>query len=113
MAIRDITMKVRELNSNTRFELKLRGNSGRLVLRAAGTEVVLETSRFGVVGIAAALRQFPALLAARQRLLNELRRRSPDLVVAIDAGALHLGFGPIEGICPWVRQHLPRTKIFY
>jgi hypothetical protein len=42
MAIRDITITVRELNSNTQFDLKLRGNSGRLVLRAAGTEQVVK-----------------------------------------------------------------------
>lgn len=42
MAIRDITIKVREVNSNTEFDLKLRGNSGRLVLRGVGREQVVK-----------------------------------------------------------------------
>jgi lipid A disaccharide synthetase len=42
-----------------------------------------------------------------------MRRRRPDLLISIDAGAFNLGFGPIVGLCPWTRNHLPTTKILY
>ena len=82
-------------------------------LRDAGAELVVETSRFGVVGIASALGQLPKMLAARKKLLVELARRKPDLIVAIDAGAVQLGIGPWEGILPWARKNLPNTKLLY
>ena len=82
-------------------------------LRDAGAEVVVETGRFGVVGIASALALLPKMLAARKQLLAELSRRQPDLIVAIDAGAVQLGIGPWEGILPWARKHLPDAKLLY
>jgi lipid A disaccharide synthetase len=42
-----------------------------------------------------------------------MRRRKPDLLISVDAGAFNLGFGPIVGLCPWTRSHLPETKILY
>jgi lipid-A-disaccharide synthase len=88
------------------------GTGGRF-LQEAGVEVVLETSSFGVVGIASALGLLPKMLAGRKRLLGELKRRHPDVIVAIDAGALHLGFGPWEGTLPWARKNLPEARVLY
>ncbi|MGC4047237.1 MAG: hypothetical protein QM758_25850 [Armatimonas sp.] len=87
--------------------------AGGKYLREAGVDVVLETSGFGVVGIASGLALLPKMVTARKRLLVELKKRKPDVIVAIDAGAVHLGFGPWEGILPWARKHLPNTKLFY
>ena len=87
--------------------------TGGYFLRAAGVEVVVDSSRFGVVGIAAALKLLPKILRGRKFLHREMLRRKPDLLIAVDAGAFNLGFGPIVGLCPWTRKHLPKTKILY
>ncbi|MBC8101482.1 MAG: hypothetical protein H7Z41_02690 [Cytophagales bacterium] len=81
--------------------------------KAAEVEVVVDSSRFGAIGMAAGLRLLPKILRARRFLHRELLRRKPDLLIPVDAGAFNLGFGPIVGLCPWTRQHLPATKIFY
>lgn len=93
-------------------EAKIWGAGGKY-LRDAGAEVVVETSRFGVVGIASAVRQLPKMLGARKKLLAELAKRKPDLIVAVDAGAVQLGIGPWEGILPWARKNLPDAKLLY
>ena len=80
-------------------------------LRAAGVEVASDSTRYGAIGVAAGLSMLPALLADRRRVFAEILRRKPDVLVAIDAGAFHLGFGPWEGLCPFVRRHLPNTRI--
>lgn len=87
--------------------------TGGYFLRDAGVELVVDSSRYGVIGIAAAIRLLPKVIRARQLLHKEMRRRKPDLLIAVDAGAFNLGIGPITGLCPWTRQHLPRTKILY
>jgi lipid-A-disaccharide synthase len=99
---------LRTLNPN----ITLWGTGGSY-LREAGVEVVVETSKFGMVGVAQAVKTLPQILAARNALLLELKKRKPDVLVAVDAGALHLGFGPIEGVCFWARRELPNTKILY
>jgi lipid-A-disaccharide synthase len=87
--------------------------TGGHFLRTAGVEVVVDSSRYGVIGIAAALRLFPRLLNGRRCIMKEMRRRKPDLLIAVDAGAFNLGFGPLIGLCPWTRKNLPQTKILY
>ena len=77
-------------------DVELCGTGGKW-LREAGAEVIVDASHWGVIGIASALKLIPRMFAARQRLLAELRRRPPDALVPIDAGAFHLGFGPIPG----------------
>jgi lipid-A-disaccharide synthase len=88
------------------------GTGGKF-LREAGAEVVVDSSRWGVVGAAQALSILPKMLRARAYVLKEMLRRKPDVLVAVDAGALHTGFGPIEGVLPWARKHLPGTRLFY
>ncbi|WP_309711115.1 hypothetical protein [Armatimonas sp.] len=87
--------------------------SGGSWLRAAGGEVIVDASAFGVIGLAAGLKLLPKMLAARQRLIAELKSRPPDVLIPIDAGAFHLGIGPIQGLVPWARKNLPSTKILY
>ncbi|MES2461478.1 MAG: hypothetical protein V4671_12920 [Armatimonadota bacterium] len=87
--------------------------TGGHYLRSAGVDVVVDSSRYGVIGIAAAVRLLPRVLRARQILHREMRRRRPDLLIAVDAGAFNLGFGPVIGLCPWTRKHLPKTRILY
>ena len=88
------------------------GSGGRHMERA-GVEVVWDSSRFGMVGIAQAVRLLPRLLKVRQSVHHELLRRRPGVLVPVDAGGFNLGFGPIQGLCPWARRHLPDTKILY
>jgi len=82
-------------------------------LRAADVDVFIDSSRWGVVGILSGLQILPRVIVAQRKLLAEMRRRKPDLVIAIDAGAFHLGFAGIKGLLPWLRRELPRTKILY
>lgn len=98
----------------TRLEpgVELLGSGGKW-LREAGADVIVDASAFGVIGLAAALKLLPQMLAARRRLMAELLRRPPDVLIPIDAGAFHLGFGPVQGLVPWARKHLPQTKILY
>lgn len=87
--------------------------TGGKYLREAGADVVADTAHLGVIGVVAALRLLPWMLASRRRLLAELQRRRPDVLIPIDSGALHLGYGPIEGLCAWTRRMLPATRILY
>jgi Lipid A disaccharide synthetase len=87
--------------------------AGGKYLRDAGVEVAADTSRWSVVGVAQGLALLPRAVHALNSLGRELERRRPGLVIAVDAGAFNIGFGPIRGICPRVREHLPETPIFY
>lgn len=87
--------------------------TGGAHLRAAGVELLVDSSRWGVIGVASGLRLIPRILRAWRRLQRELRERQPDVVVPIDAGAFNLGFFGLGGLCPWVRRNLPQTRILY
>jgi lipid-A-disaccharide synthase len=84
---------------------------GGAAMMAAGVDVLVDTSRFGAIGIGGVLPLLPKILSARQQVFAAMRERRPDVLVAIDAGAFHYGFGPIMGLCPWVRKELPETRI--
>lgn len=84
---------------------------GGTAMRAAGVDVLVDTSRFGAIGIGGVLPLLPKILAARRQVFAAMGERRPDVLVAIDAGAFHYGFGPILGLCPWVRKELPETRI--
>lgn len=87
--------------------------TGGKYLREAGAEVIIDSSRWGIIGIVAAAQIMPRLMRAAPVLRRELVRRQPDVLVPVDAGAFNLGFGPIEGLCPWTRRYLPDTRILY
>lgn len=82
------------------------GTGGKHV-RAAGVEVVAETTRLGVVGIAAAAKIVPRLLLLQAQLRRTLRARRPDVLVLVDAGAFNVPLGR------WTRAHVPGTRILY
>ena len=88
------------------------GTGGKF-LRDAGADIFIDSTRWGVVGVAAAVTLLPRLLAARRSLHRELLHRRPDILIPVDAGAFNLGFPMIEGLCPWARRKLPETKILY
>ncbi|MDX1933586.1 MAG: hypothetical protein SFU56_13340 [Capsulimonadales bacterium] len=93
-------------------DVELWGTGGKY-LRAAGVEVTIDSARWGVVGAAAAVRIFPRILNALGFLRKELLKRRPDVVIPIDAGGFNIGFAGLQGVCPFVRKHLPDTKILY
>ena len=84
---------------------------GGTAMQAAGVDVLVDTSRFGAIGIGGVIPLLPKILAARRKVFTAMRERRPDVLVAIDAGAFHYGFGPVTGLCPWVRKELPETRI--
>jgi lipid-A-disaccharide synthase len=88
------------------------GTGGKF-LRDAGAEVVIDSTRWGVVGVAAAIGLLPRILAARRQLHSILLQRRPDVLIPVDAGAFNIGFPGIEGLCPWTRRRLPETRILY
>lgn len=95
-----------------RPDAKIWGTGGKY-LREGGAEVVIDSTRWGVVGIAAAVGLLPRILAARSQLHTALLQRRPDVLIPVDAGAFNVGFPLIEGLCPWARRKLPDTKILY
>ncbi|MBC8135463.1 MAG: hypothetical protein H8F28_06195 [Fibrella sp.] len=82
-------------------------------LRDAGVELLVDSSRWGVVGVAQGLALLPKIIAASSDLKTQLQRRKPSLIIPIDAGAFNLGFAGMQGLCPWARQHMPETAILY
>ncbi|MFM7186287.1 MAG: lipid-A-disaccharide synthase [Armatimonadota bacterium] len=84
---------------------------GGCAMASAGVDVLVDTSRFGAIGVGGVLPLLPKILGARKQVFTALRERRPDVLVAIDAGAFHYGFGPFAGLCPWVRKNLPETRI--
>ena len=82
-------------------------------LRDAGAELLVDSSRWGGIGVAEAATVLPRVLRAFAELKRTLLRRKPDLLIAVDAGGFHLGFAGIQGLCPWAREHLPETPILY
>jgi len=84
---------------------------GGSAMTAAGVDVLVDTSRFGAIGVGGVLPLLPKILGARRQVFAAMRERRPDVLVAIDAGAFHYGFTPFMGLCPWVRKELPDTRI--
>ena len=103
-----LAREIKKLNPDA----EIWGTGGKY-LRDADAEVFIDSTRWGVVGVAAAFKLLPRILAARRQLHRELLRRRPDVLVPVDAGAFNIGFPLIEGLCPWTRRNLPQTKILY
>ncbi len=95
-----------------RPDWRLFGTGGKHMV-AAGVELLADSSRFGVVGVAQGLLLLPQIIAATAGFKRELLRRKPSLLIPVDAGAFNLGFPGIEGLCPWTRRNLPQTPILY
>ena len=103
-----LAQEIRQL----RPDAVLWGTGGKF-LRDAGVEVLVDSSRWGVIGVASGLAVLPRIMEARGRLHRELKERKPDVLIPVDAGAFNVGFGQIQGLCPWTREHLPQTRILY
>lgn len=95
-----------------RPDWQLFGTGGKH-LRDAGVELLVDSSRWGVVGVAQGLALLPKILSASADLKTQLLRRKPSLIIPIDAGAFNLGFAGLQGLCPWARQNMPGTSILY
>ena len=95
-----------------RPDIHVWGTGGQF-MRHAGAEILVDSSRWGVIGMGAALKLMPRILSARAVLHRELKKRPPTVLVPVDAGAFNIGFPLIEGLCPWTRRVLPQTKILY
>jgi lipid-A-disaccharide synthase len=95
-----------------RPDVHIWGTGGKY-LRGAGVEVVVDSAHWGVVGIVSGLQIIPRVLRALNFVEKELIRRRPNVVIPIDAGAVNIGFAGLEGICPFIRKHLPETRILY
>lgn len=66
---------------------------GGSALRGAGAQLLYDSSRWGAMGIAEALKKAPGLLLAFRQVCRELRRRRPDLVILVDFGAFNARVG--------------------
>jgi lipid-A-disaccharide synthase len=66
---------------------------GGLALREAGVQTLYDSTRWGAIGIAEALKLAPRLLGVFARTRRELARRRPDLVILVDFGAFNARLG--------------------
>jgi lipid-A-disaccharide synthase len=62
-------------------------------LREAGVETLYDSSRWGAIGIAEALKLAPRLLRVLGHIKQELARRRPNLVILVDFGAFNVRVG--------------------
>lgn len=59
-------------------------------MQAAGLELIENSRRMSFMGFAEVVRHLPFILNVRRRVLAEIRRRNPDLLILIDYPGLHL-----------------------
>ncbi len=59
-------------------------------LRAAGADILIDSSAWGAVGIPQALRQLPTCYAAYLKVVAHLLKHPPDLLVPVDFGAFNM-----------------------
>jgi lipid-A-disaccharide synthase len=62
-------------------------------MREAGVETLYNSSRWGAIGIAEAVKLAPRLLRVFARVRQELASRRPDLVILVDFGAFNARVG--------------------
>ena len=72
--------------SNVRFE----GMAGPEMI-AAGCDAIARIDQLSVMGLVEVLRQYPALLRVRSRLIQHFLERPPDVFVGIDVPDFNLG----------------------
>ena len=72
-----------------RADVSLFGMGGPL-MRAAGVELIADSSEVSVVGITEVIRRLPALRRAMRRLVAEAERRRPPLAILTDFPGFHL-----------------------
>ena len=71
-------------------ELRARGfrvsGAGGQRMRAAGAELVADSTIWGAMGVPEAIRKLPALYLRTRALLREIQRRTPAVVALVDFG---------------------------
>ena len=72
-----------------RLDVKIFGMGGPQ-MRAAGVEIIADSSEVAVVGITEILGRLPSLLRAMDRLVSEANRRKPALAILTDFPGFHL-----------------------
>jgi lipid-A-disaccharide synthase len=82
---------VRALRRTGRW--RVRGVAGP-ALRAAGAETVVRQEELAVIGFSGIVAKLPALLRARTKLLAEVQRFRPDVVLLVDYPGFNLRLGP-------------------
>ena len=91
-----------------RLDVKIFGMGGAQ-MRAAGVEIITDSSEVAVVGITEILGRLPSLLRAMDRLVREAERRKPALAILTDFPGFHLrlarkliprGIRNVYFICP-------------
>jgi len=91
-----------------RLDVKIFGMGGPQ-MRAAGVEIITDSSEVAVVGITEILGRLPSLLRAMDRLVSEADRRKPALAILTDFPGFHLrlarkllprGIRNVYFICP-------------
>lgn len=76
-------------------------------LRAAGVSLICDSQTWSTIGPTEALGKLPGIYRAYRRLRGELLRRRPDLVVVIDAPAIHMRLAGFN------RRHGLRTVYYF
>jgi lipid-A-disaccharide synthase len=91
-----------------RLDVKIFGMGGPQ-MRAAGVEIITDSSEVAVVGITEIVGRLPSLLRAMDRLVSEADRRKPALAILTDFPGFHLrlarkllprGIRNVYFICP-------------
>lgn len=72
--------------------VRIRGVGSR-GMREAGVELLYDSSSWGAIGVAEALKHVPGLLLVFYRLMATLKADPPDLAVLIDFGAFNVRLG--------------------
>jgi lipid-A-disaccharide synthase len=92
----------------SRLDVKLFGMGGPL-MRAAGVEIITDSSEVAVVGITEIVKHLPSLVRAMDRIVNEAVARKPALAILTDFPGFHLrlarklqtrGIRNVYYICP-------------
>ncbi len=73
----------------TKGDVGLEAVGGRH-LSAAGAELFIDSSDWGAIGVAQAIRRLPTYLSAMRRLVRRLQENPPDLLVPVDFGAFNI-----------------------
>jgi lipid-A-disaccharide synthase len=101
----DVVSSLKELAANE-FELYVWGMGGPK-LKEAETDLIQDSSKLGVMGVADVLKQLPFFLTLEKRLVEEIRKRKPDIALLVDYPGLNLRLAEA------IRKYVPSCKIVY
>ncbi len=87
-------------------QLQLTGAGGPL-MRQAGVVTDFDSSGWGTVGIAGALRRVPYLLLQKYHIAQLIARRQPAVVILVDFGAFNVR------LARTLRRHCPGQRVLY